>query len=95
MLKFSAPEAKKSKKDGHVYASSTILVNSVPIGYVVKHSEVLYGVGLPHPSKKGLVWEQFAGRDDALAFVRKNAEKAFANKAAQDPDSTAQMAFGL
>lgn len=95
MLKFSAPESKKSKKDGHVYASSTILVNNVPVGYVVKHSEVLYGVGLPHPSKKGLTWEQFASRDAALTHVQKNADKALAFKTAQDPAATAQLAFGL
>ena len=95
IVRFGTPETKKSKKDGHTYASSQILVNNVPVGYVVKHSEVLYGVALPNPEGKGLVWTQFPGRDGALAHVRKNAEKALGFKTAQDPAATAQLAFGL
>ena len=95
MLKFSAPESKKSRKDGHVYASSQILVNNVPVGYVVKHSEVLFGVGLPNPEGKGLTWDQFANRDAAVAHITKNAEKALRFKNAQDPAATAQLALGL
>ena len=94
-IKFSAPETKKSRKDGHAYASSQILVNNVPVGYVVKHSEVLYGVALPNPEGKGLVWSQFTGRDGAFAHVKKNAEKALGFKTAQDPNANAQTSFGF
>jgi hypothetical protein len=95
MFKFSAPVTKKSPKDGHTYASSSVIVDGVAVGYVVKHSEVLFGVGLPHPAKKGLVWKQFASRDEVIGFLKTNADKALRFKSANSPEEAAQTTFGF
>lgn len=93
-IKFGQPIVKKSKKDGHTYATSEVVVDGIKVGYVTRHSEVLFGVGLPRPQGKGLVWKQFASRDEVRGYLKTNGEKALAAAIAAQPEA-AQASFGL
>ena len=93
MFTFTKPEMKRSKRDQHEYQSAGILVNNVQIGWVTKHSPVLYAVALPSEGKNKYEWRRFESRQKAIDFIKANIDKAVEIAAKQTPLQQTTLGF--